>query len=171
MKTIVFTDRANPMPGKRIDEISTLLHELLKRSEANDPDVALNALLGAYVNLALKTNRLRGAAKAMQQASSIAQQVAKSSEAEASPGAQRDPIHAPELDAGFVNATNGLMDQVEMLFTGKPLDVVQTALLNLFMYVARHNPACTAVSAQAALRASQALTATATKAEPGATVH
>lgn len=171
MTTIVFTDRANPMPGKRIDEISALLQELLKRAEANDPDVALNALLGAYVNLALKTNRLPGAAKAMQQASSIAQQVAKSGGAKAAPESHREAIREPQLDAGFVDATNGLMDQVEMLFTGKPLDVVQTALLNLFMYVARHNPACTAVSAQAALRASQALTASVRSADPGATVH
>lgn len=170
MTTFVFTDRASPIPGKRIEEISALLAGLMKQSESVDPDIALNALLGTYVNLALKTNRLAGASKAMQQTAAIAQQVAKSTVTKESSN-DKDRVLPSGPSTDFVDASTALMDRLEVVLAGTALDVVLTALLNLFMNIARQYPECTNVSAQAALRASQTLTAAATGKDAGATLH
>jgi hypothetical protein len=168
MKTILITDRLDAVPSKRVDEIGALLQQVMNSVESTDPDIALNALLGAYVNLALKTGRLKSASNAMQHVVATVQQIEKPAGAKAaSKGAE--PVASSPPD--FIEAAKALMDQLEAQLQGTPLHVLQTALLNLFTRIARQYPECTGVSAQAALQASQMLSTAATSTEPGATLH
>lgn len=168
MKTVLITDRVDAVPGKRVDEIGGLLQQLMASVESTDPEIALNALLGAYVNLAVKTGRLKGASRAMLQTVATVQRIETPAEAkDASKGAKPATASIPD----FMVASNALMDQLEVQLEGTPIFVLLTALLNLFTRIARRYPECTGVSAKAALQASQMLTAAATSTEPGATVH
>ncbi|RSZ35103.1 MULTISPECIES: hypothetical protein [unclassified Variovorax] len=168
MKTVVITDRLDAVPSKRVDEIGALLQQLMNAVESTDADIALNALLGAYVNLALKTNRLKTASKAMQHVVATVQQIEKPAGAKDASESAR-PVASSIPD--FMAASNALMDQLEVQLEGTPIYVLLTALLNLFTRIARQYPESTGVSAQAALQASQMLTTAATSTTPGATVH
>lgn len=168
MKTVVITDRPNGVPNERVDAIAALLQQLMKSVEETDPEIALNALLGAYVNVAIKTDRLKNASKAMLQAVATVQRIEKPAGAK---DASRDAPPATASLPDFMVASNALMDQLEVQLAGTPIYVLQTALLNLFTRIAHRYPESTGVSAQAALQAAQMLTVAATRTEPGATVH
>lgn len=155
MKTIVVTDRgteaAQPGQAARIEEISSLMSELMERAQAGDVEVGLNALLGAYVNVSLKTGRARDAAKALSGAAEATTRIDRGNVRKTGTASLNDP-----------ESISDLVERVRHALMGQPHAISIGVLLSLFRAEALGHSCCIESSAeQCALVADELKAATA----------
>lgn len=168
MKTVVLTDRpANALRHVEIEAISTLMNEMIDRAKAGDIEIGLNALLGAYFNLAVSEGRAAKAAKALVSAAAAADRIAA--------GAKGPAAVAPEPANSQVDlavaATVSLSNRIQGVLVGQPHHHALSALLNLFIQGATDNACCTAECARVATDAGRLLAERAAALGQSATVH
>lgn len=155
MKTIVVTDRgteaAQPGQAARIEEISSLMSELMERAQAGDVEVGLNALLGAYINVSLKTGRARDAAKALSGAAEATMRI--------------DRGNVAQTGTTSLSELEGILDlagRVSQALMGQPHAISIGVLLSLFRSEALKHSCCIESSAKQCALVADELKATAT---------
>ncbi len=135
------------------------MQALLDVARPLDLNVALNALLGAYLNLAEQNGLGEWAASALSKTGELIMAQKRSAAASASGSA--DPAEAARALASRINA----------VVQGERHDLVLTALLALFEQGAAGNRCCVDVSAQAATAVGKKLSELAASTGHSAAVH
>lgn len=173
--TLVLSDQASPSPEKT-EAITAFMFELMAKAEQQgDIEVALNAILGSYMNLAQKSRvisvrksaaALVAAGKAMAAADELLQPKVPAREAQITSSAEG-------IDQARVVATNALIAKLNFQLQGQRHEDAISALLSLFRQAALEFTCCTKVSGEYCIALGRELltSAAAGQREPGTPVH
>ena len=126
MKTVVITNRPEPSQQAQIEAVSSLMDELMARARAGDIEIGLNALIGAYVNVALQAGRAAKAGIALEHAAEAVRRIHAGT-------AHRQP---------FEGDVQAVVDRFTQQLAGVGHDVALSALFSIFRAIALRNPCC-----------------------------